>query len=301
MASLRETIAMEAKVGSVKFWAKRANPQPTPRRLAQYIGVGVTGASLEDLGRNARVEILTAEVTEDIYVDLDFIKDAAKVITIQHPLFGVFEGRLADVTYDAGPNDMVDIVCTCIEDGDPKVLFVPAANTTAQKKQSADSTFDNLTLSAFDAAPTSSGLPSASASLDSSFSSLSAVMDAVSSADALWADASAAFSDLASAGDVFIDAVDSFQDATQEMVDMVDTTYELINTAREWVDAVENQVAGVWQNMRITTPLSIAEIALGLVGKDDEDTIDLILSRNPTLIDLNAVPVGFELSIPISL
>lgn len=301
MASLRELIAVEAKIGTVKFWATRANPQPTPRRIVQYTGVGVTGASLEDLGRNARTEIIAGTVTEDIYAELDFIKDEGKVVPIQHPLFGIFDGRLADVTYEAGPDDMVDIVCTCIEDGDPTVLFVPSANTTAQKKQSADSTYDNLSLDAFDDLPSSTGLPSAAAGLSSGYTAFSAVMDAVSTADALWTDASAAFSDLASAGDVFIDAIDDFTDATQEMVDMVDTTYELINTTREWVDAVENQVAGVWQNMKIVTPLSLAEIALELIGKDDEDTIDLILERNPTIIDLNAVPVGTELSVPVSL
>jgi hypothetical protein len=85
------------------------------------------------------------------------------------------------------------------------------------------------------------------------------------------------------------------------MVDMVDTTYELINVAREWVDAVENQVSDVWQDLKITTPLSLAEIALDLIGNDDESTIDEILNRNTTLIDINAVPVGVSLSIPVSL
>ena len=40
--------------------------------------------------------------------------------------------------------------------------------------------------------------------------------------------------------------------------------------------------------------------ALDLIGDDTEETIDLILERNPTLIDINAVPIGFELSIPVT-
>ncbi len=304
MTSIREQIAGEAQIGTVKFWATRATPQATPRRIVQYGGVGVDGAALEDLGEDARVEILNATVTEFVYQDLKAIKTAAEKVTIVHPLFGVFEGRLWDVTYDAGPNDMVDIVCTCIEDGDPADLFITRIDTTASAKQSATSAFDDLGLDDLDGLqdlPTSTGLPAAGTNLTSSWNNFSTVMDDVSQADALFTDVAAAYNELASAGGELIDAIDEFSDATQSMVNLVDSTYELLNTARDYVDAMEKQVSDVWQNLMITTPMSLAEIALELIGDASEETIDIILDRNPTLIDICAVPIGVELSIPVNL
>lgn len=301
MANLRETIAGQAQIGAVKFWATRTNPSPTPRRIVKYTGIGITGAVTEDLGRDARVEILNATVKKTVYLDLDGIKNAAKVVTCEHPLFGIFEGRLVDVTCDAGPSDMVDIICTLIEHGNPTDFFVIQADTTAAKKQSTKAAFDNLSLNALNAYPTSSGLPSAGAGMASGYASFSAVTDAVDSGDGLWSDVSAVFDELAETGNALIETIDSFTDATQEMIDMVDTTYELIATAREYVDAMEKQAGDVWQLLQVTTPLSLAEIALELAGDDSEETISLILGRNPTLIDICAVPIGVELSIPVSL
>jgi hypothetical protein len=300
MASIRESIAGMAQIGNVKFWATRATPQPTPRRVMQYTGVGVVGAVTEDLGRNARTEILNATVNEDVYLDLDQVKNAAKVVTCVHPLFGVFEGRLIDVTFDAGPDDMVDIVCTLVEHGDPSAIFIVTVNSTAAKKQSADSVFDDMDLDGLDDFPTATGLPAAGQGLTGSYGNFSALMEAGPD-DTLWTEVAAGFNDLAESGNTLIEAIDGYADATQELVDMVDSTYELINIGREYVDAMERQVSDVWQSVKITHPLSVAEIALELVGNATEDTIDTILDRNPALIDICAVPIGTELSIPVNL
>ena len=209
-----------------------------------------------------------------------------------------------DVVPDAGPEDMVDITCTLCESGDPTALFVTTINTTASAKQSATNAFDNLGLDDLDGLAnfdSSTGLPAAGAGMNSSWASFSGVMDAVESANALWADATSAYNDLATAGDTLIDAVDGFVDSTQEMVDMVDNTYDLLNEARNFVDAMEQKTGSVWQDFKITTPLSIAEIALDIIGNDTEETIDLILDRNPTIIDLNAVPIGLQLSVPVDI
>ena len=107
MSETREKIAGEAQIGAVKFWATRATPQPTPRRIVEYGGIGVNGGQTEDLGKNARREILNATVDEIVYLDLDEIKNQAKVVTCVHPLFGVFQGRVLDVVPDAGPDPMV--------------------------------------------------------------------------------------------------------------------------------------------------------------------------------------------------
>lgn len=292
-----------AQIGTVKFWATRAATNANPRRIVQYNGIGVDGASTDDLGVNARVETLNAIVDEDIYAQLLTIKNEAKIITMVHPLFGAFEGRLMDVVPDAGPDDMVDIVCTLCESGDPTALFVTTINTTASAKQAATSAFDNLGLDDLDGLadfPTSTGLPAAGAGMNQSWASFSGVMDQVSSADALWTDVTAAYNDLAVAGDTLINAIDGYAEATQDMIDMVDTTYELLGDARSFVDSMEQRIGSVWQDLKVVNPISLAEIALDLIGDDAEETIDLILERNPTIIDLNAVPVGFTLSIPVA-
>jgi len=301
MATTREKIAGEAQVGAVKFWATRATPQPTPRRIVQYGGVGVNGATTDDLGKDARTEILNATVDEDIYVDLDEIKDSADVVTCVHPLFGVFQGRLVDVTYDAGPDDMVDIVCTLIEHGDPANLFILNVTSTAAKKQSADSVFNDMSgdLDDLDDFPSDSGLPSAATGLSDGFSDFSAVMTAAQSGDALWAEAANAYTGLAEAGNVLIDAIDAVEDATDEMIGLVDSTYELIAEARGFVDAMEKQVSQVWQDFQVVNPLSLAEIALEFMGDASDEAIDTLLDRNPNLIDICAVPVGVSLSIPV--
>jgi len=301
MTTTREKIAAEAQIGPVKFWATRANPSGTARRIMQYTGVGVNGAVTEDLGQNARTETWTATVDESVFVRLKMVRDDANVVTCVHPLFGAFQGRLADVTYDAGPDDMLDITCSIVEHGEPAAVFVWPANTTASKKQSADAVFQDLDLDELADFPTDTGLPAAGAGLTSSFSNFSNVMDLVDAADGLYNDVAAAYNDLAEAGNLVIDTIDAFEDATQSMVDMVDTTYELINVARDYVDAMQDELGSVWQNLQITTPLSLAEIALDLMGDDSEDAIDLILARNPTIIDLCAVPIGTQLSIPVKL
>ena len=301
MASTREKLAAQAQIGSVKFWATRVTPSGNPRRIMQYTGIGVDGAVTEDLGQNAKVETWTATVDELVYLKLVIVKEAANVVTCVHPLFGAFQGRLQDVVPDIGPNDMVDITCTIIEHGEPADVFVLLATTTAAQKQSADAVFQDLNLDELDDFPTDTGLPAAGAGLTSGWNNFSSVMDLVDTADGLYSDVASAYNDLAEAGNTLINTIDDFADATQSMVDMVDSTYELINVARDYVDAMQDEVSTVWQAVQVTNPLSLAEIALDIMGDDSEDAIDKILSRNPTLIDLNAIPIGTQLSIPVTL
>ncbi|MEE9367152.1 MAG: hypothetical protein V3W44_10720 [Dehalococcoidales bacterium] len=301
MASTREKLAAEAQIGPVKFWATRVTPSGNPRRIMQYTGIGVNGAVTEDLGQNARVETWTATVDESVFSKLSFVKSAAEVVTCVHPLFGAFQGRLQDIPYEAGPDDMIDITCIIVEHGEPSDIFILNTTTTAAQKQAGDAAFANLNLDELADFPTDTGLPAAGAGLTSGWDSFSSVMDAVGAADALYNDVASAYNELAEAGNLFINTIDDFADATQDMVDMVDTTYELLDTARNYVDAMADEVSTVWQNLQVTNPLSVAEIALDLMGDDSEEAIDLILSRNPTIIDLLAIPVGTELSIPVTL
>jgi len=303
MTTTREKIAGEAKIGSVKFWATRATPQPTPRRIAQYGGVGITGATTEDLGKDARVETLTATVDELVFLDLDQIKNTADIVTCVHPLWGVFQGRLVDVVPDAGPDPMVDIVCTIIEHGDPADLFILNIGSTAAKKQSTDATFDNISgdLDDLDDLPSSSGLPAAGQGMTGAFNNFSSMTSAVSAGDALWTDAAAAYTELSNAADVLIDAVDAYEDATQAMVDMVDSTYELVNDAFDFVQVMKDAVASVWQEFKVTSPLSLAKIALEIVGDATDETLDLLLNNNPGLVDICAIPPGTALSIPVDI
>jgi hypothetical protein len=303
MTTTREKIAGQAKIGPVKFWATRAAQQPTPRRIVQYSGIGVDGATTEDLGEDAHVEILNATVDETVYMSLLIIKQAADVVTCAHPLFGVFQGRLVDVTYDAGPDPMVDIVCTIIEHGEPADIFPLLATSTAAKKQSADSVFDDISgdLDDLDDMPSDSGLPAAAQGMSNGYANFTAMTSAVSQGNALWTDAAAAYTELSQAANVLVEAIETTADATQAMVDIVDSTYELLNEAWDFVEVMKNETAQVWQDFQVVHPLSLAEIALDIMGDASEETLDILLNNNPTLVDICAIPVGTALTIPVTL
>jgi hypothetical protein len=303
MTTTREKIAGQAQIGNVSFWATRATPQPTPRRIVQYTGVGITGAQTEDLGQDARTETLTATVDELVYLDLDQIKKEANVVTIVHPLFGVFQGRVLDVTAEATPDPMVDITVTVVEHGDPADLFAPIRASTASLSNSASAAYADMSgdLDDLDDFPTDTGLPSANQNFQGAYNNFTAVADSVNSADAVWTEAAAAYNELATATNVLIDTIDDYAAATQEMVSIVDSAYELIDVTRTWVDTMANQAESVWQDFRVLHPLSLAEIALDIMGDASEETIDLLLERNPTLIDVTAVPIGVNLSVPVVL
>lgn len=305
MTILRDKLAAQAQIGDVKFWATGASGPGGQRRVVQYTGVGVEGAFTEDLGSDARVEQLTAIVDEDTYTSLINLRDAGNVVTAVHPLFGVMQARLA-IEYQAGPDEMVDVTITLTEHGEPTIFLPSQTVTLPGSAQNAKSAFDDLSddldgLADIPDLPDS--LSSASDAFDTGWDAFDDALDDALGGDLTWEELGAEFDALARLGDDLIEQVDA---AWSDFADLADYDVEsgvlsVINQARGCVDAMENQVSEVWQQFKVVNPVSVAEVALSLVGDASDEIIDQILDRNPTLIDVNAIVTGVELSIPVIL
>jgi prophage DNA circulation protein len=304
MASTREKLAGQAKVGGVEFWATGASGDGSPRRIVRYSGIGVEGQVTEDLGRDARVETLNAIVDEMVYIELKAVRDAAKVVTAVHPLFGVMQARLENVTYNAGPNDLVEIQVTLVENGDPSIFNPLSTLTLSGQTQDAKSAWSDLNdsfseLNALDSL--TDDLGNAIGGFQDGWGLFDAALDLAAAGDVLFDEMASAYNDLADLGGTLIDAVDTAWNDVTELVDYAveDLTYDVLNSARGVVDALEKQAVDVWSAFKVVDPVSIAEVALDFLGVDDDDTIQQILDRNPQIVDINAIPVGVEISVPV--
>jgi len=303
MASIREQLAAEADIGGVTFWATSASGPGAPRSIVQHGGIGVTGAVTVDLGRPARTETLKATVDETVFLKLIAVKDAAKVVDITHPLFGTFQGRVQDVPYEAGPDDMVDITVTVIEHGEPSILLAPAVVTLSSAAADADAAFANLgdDLDGLGDFPLTDDLTNNITNINSSYSTFSGALDDAQQGVASFEDIAAEFTAFAQAGQALVDSVDTAWDTVTELADfsVQDLVYETIDAARDCVNSMERQLGNVWEEFQVRGSVSIAELAREFIGADDDDSIQLILDRNPQIVDVSAILPGVSVSIPI--
>lgn len=299
MASTRDLLAAECKIGKVSFFATGCSSSGEARRIAKYTGVGVDGAYTEDLGSEARTDSITATVDEVTYLKLRAVKNAGKVVEITHPLFGTYQGRLVNIEFQANVNDMVDVTLSTIEHGLPSIIMATALST-GSAAQNTKSAYDNLGLDDLDGLATPD-LSDSIGNMQSSWTSFDSVLDAAMSGDVLFDEMAAAFNDIATAGQDLIDAVDS---AYNDIVDLVEYpiqegVYDLIDSARDVVNSLERQAGDVWQNFQTQGSVSVAELALEFLGSDSDESIQRILDRNPQIIDVSALVPGVALSIPV--
>lgn len=311
MPSTREALAGPAKIGSIEFYATGASGPGAPRRIIRYGGIGVDGQVTEDAGMDARVESLQAIVDEAIWIKLNNLKNEAKVVQAIHPLFGVMQARLQNVTYNAGPDDLVEIQVTLVEHGDPSILLAPQSVSLSGKTQDTRSAWSDLddTFAELNALDIPSDLSSSIASMQAEWSIFDDVLDLAAAGDALHDEVAASFNDIAEAGEAVIDSIDSAVDSVDSAIDSVtdlfdyateDLIYETLSAARGVVNTVSRQSTSVWQAFDVIDPVSIAEVALELIGSDDDETIQRILDRNQSIVDLNAVPPGTTISVPVT-
>jgi hypothetical protein len=305
MTSLRESLACKCKFGKFEFWATSTGGGGK-RRIAQYNAIGVDGAVLEDLGEDARVETLKAYLTESEWIELDNIRREAKTKTFVHPLFGVYEARLAECTYEATILEGVTASLTIIEDGDhtiqlaPVVVTIPAAASAARGAADAFSEgLDDLSdLDGFSDAFDLSVLD-----MTDALSSWDSILDLAEAATSTWEQMGAEFDKLSSAAEGFIDQLDAAYDSVADLatLGLEDLVYCTIATARECVDSVQNSLSGALQPFKVVSPVGLWEVARNLMGSDDEDTIAQLLALNPSVVDLDCLPSGLELQVPILL
>jgi len=123
MARLPGRNTVELVIGTVKLIATTIAGGNNDRRIAKYSAIGVNGAELEDLGQDENQDAYTANVSESVYLQLKTIKEAGKAVTIVHPLFGTYQGRLVSCKYAGTTRSGLDISLVILEDG-------AAANST---------------------------------------------------------------------------------------------------------------------------------------------------------------------------
>jgi hypothetical protein len=302
----RSKILVPTKIAGIEFVATSVKGGGS-RRLNRAPAIGVDGEGLDDLGEGARVEEFEARLDEAVYQQLEEKRRDAKVYAIQHPLFGVFQGRIESINYTADSRNLVNATIVVVEDGDatfalaPVTVSFPKAGSSAKANNNLFS--DALTdLDGLDGIPDS--VSTASANAQSAADAFNDGVDAVENDDASWQDLGADFDNLGSSTNDFIDAFDAAAPDLPEMYDTgaVDAAYNALASARDAVDAAQRLTAMTWQPSLLVEDVSVSALARDwLPDLTEADAIDQILESNPGILDLNVVPAGVELLIPVPL
>jgi hypothetical protein len=302
---IRSRLLAKCKIGSVEFVAAAVSGGGE-RRLAGGGSIYNDGEEFEDLGENARTEILEAVVDEGVYLELVEIRRAAKPVVCTHPLFGIMWARLWKMPYKANEKQGVDITITLVEDGDVSVFLnvnptsFPQASSAATAAASAfsesiDDLPDDITGDLFTEATACAGF------IDGFTDALAdAALGGIASVQSL----SGAFGELVDAVDSTIDAFDRAAEDLASLVDsdLADLALSCVNAGRQAVDALTSASSTIWQPLSVSGPLGFDAVAAGVaesLGIDTDDAFDRILTSNPSLIDLLAFPSGATVWLPV--
>lgn len=304
MTRLANRNVVPLDISGIKIIATAVSGGNNDRRIARYRSIGVNGADLEDLGQDERQDGYTATVAEYVFLQLEAIKEAGKPVTIVHPIFGTYQGRLASCKYTATTRSGVEISLTLIEDGTAAkknlnvVQSLPAWSGAANAAWSLANE-SILDLASLDDLPTD--IFTAIGDLTTAWNAFSAVGDLVAVGAATFDEISATLTDLGSAVDSMISTVDNAWGVVEGIADIAleDTLYPLMAAARGVADSVRATTSGRTIALVTAGATSLADIARKYLGRDDDDAIDLILAQNPSQIDSAWVPSGMSLTIPI--
>lgn len=303
--AIRSQLLAKCKIGTVEFIAAAVSGGGE-RRLAGGGAIGVDGEEFEDLGENARTEIVKALVDETTYQELDALRREGKPVICTHPLFGVMNARIRTIPYDADEKQGVAITVTLVEEGDhakytalSQVSF-PQASSAATAAASAfsegiDDLPDDIPGDLLTEATACAGF------IDGFTDALAdAALGGIASVQSL----SGAFGELVDAVDSTIDAFDRAAEDLASLVDsdLADLALSCVNAGRQAVDALVSASATIWQPLSVSGPLGFEAVAADVaasLGIDPDDAFDRILTSNPSLVDLLAFPSGATVWLPV--
>ena len=306
MTTTRDDTLVLCRIGSLEFPAISASGGETERRIAAHGAIGMDGQFTEDLGEDARRDTLNAVLTEEQWLKLDRIRRAGKVVDIVHPLFGSYRGRVVSCPYEAGEMDHVDVSITLIEEGEHRQYTIqPSLAQSAQAAQNA--LYDVLAASTelYEALGSDGADFIASANLvaEAAFASYGAFLDDIlEGAEKTWGEAGAAFDAFAESMGAVVEVVDTLSSATaitESASALVDACYASIAAARAVVDSVGSEITDMWTSLDVPIDRTIDSILEEHFGEVSEEYLDTLLSSNPELIDLVAVPAGVSLRLPV--
>ena len=290
-------------IGGIKIIASTASGGANDRRIARYRAIGVNGAELEDLGQDERQDGFTATVTEAEFVSLDAIKEAGKPVTIVHPLFGSYQGRLAACRWTASSRSGVEVQLTIVEDGaaTTKQLWAPASVFGASVGASTAWGDANSTLLDLASVPDlTADIWGGISDLTDAWTAFDDALSLIEQGAAGLAEAAAALTDLDSAVNGLMDVVDGAWGIIDGIAEVAleDTMYPLLRAARGVVESLSSAAIGtVVHTTQMAT--SLADVARKYLGSDDDAALDAILAQNPSQIDYGWVPAGVSLMIAV--
>jgi phage tail protein X len=322
--SAREQLAGPAKIGPISFDATAASGSFS-RRLVKYHGIGMDGAELDDLGEDARVETLRAELEEDVFIALEKLRRRGEKVACVHPLFGTMTARVEALSYDADQRPMVDCQITLVEDGyrprPPQPVRVDAyyqanlAKAAAMRAGvedwlnaplpdlDADDALESMRelLAGFELGDWE--LPLAEALLEG-FRAVEGFVDAMDdfiSGFQDWEFLSGAYSVLNDSISWALGSFDTIKSAVESVIDFnwEDYCFDLLDSAQAMVAAATDTATQLWSSLTAKGPLTLDELAAEFLGTTDQEAIDAILANNPGLVDASVVPAGFEIFLPI--
>lgn len=303
MTRLAGRTAVKLTLGSIEIIATDLDGGGT-RRIVKHHSIGVDGADLQDMGEDARVDTYNATVSDEIAADLEALRKDAKKITITHPLFGSYEGRIESLQYKASSKSGVDVVIKTVEDGvaatriTGTTVSLPSAAGSARAAWSdASDAFD--TISEIEDLP--GKITDAIDAIEVGWEAFDGVLTAVESGVQTWRELSASAAEL---GGLVQDTITAVDDAISDVTELAETAledslYPLMQAANYAVDAARETTAKAWQTASVAVPSSIGQVARMIYGRDDDAACDLVASYLPDRIDYAFIDAGTRFTLPV--
>lgn len=307
MGTIRELLATDALIGTEKIRAARLEGGGE-RRLAAQPAVKRDGATHIDLGEDARRETLVATVDEAQYQRLVNLRLSAKVHTMVHPFFGVFEGRVFSTRYTATDRTHVEATIVLVEEGDRSQNVINTGGESDGLAAAADKVraivadvflgIDVLN----DLAPPVAVVV-AVAEFTIAWDSFDASIDDVQVLASGPNELAALFGDLAEFAVALGDAIDAAVGEIEEFVisDVPDLLFSAIDLARAVVAEAQALEGVIWTTFHPTRAVLLSQLVFDLLGSVSDVNIDLVLDANPELIDVLAIQAGVPINLPVIL
>jgi prophage DNA circulation protein len=287
---------VQASFGTFKFWALSASG-PDGRRIIKHQGWGRNGPSTEDTGSDGRHERITAELTEDEYLDLRTLCHKAEVKVFNHPLLGSWRARvnIPNRSVDFSNVDRIQVELEFIEDTDQPPASPYDDETPAAKISRARSLYDDVAdiMTASDS-PGNTDTATNWATFQTSWSAFDAQADFWDDAESDWQDVEKALDQVKTDAVALVEDLQAFTTFQEGASEVTSNLMRCLHTSHEYIDAIKQQ-GKQWYAVQANALTDLYTICLQVYGHTDN--VDQILSRN-NILDSFYIDVGTTLEFP---
>jgi hypothetical protein len=300
---LPDRSVVQLDIGGVKLTVTSLSGGNNDRRIARYRALGVNGAELEDLGQDERQDSYAAVVSEVTFLELEAIKEAGQAVQIVHPLFGTYLGRLVSLRYQASSRSGIGITLAVVEDGVARAKGITAPSLPSAAG-ACSAAWADVNASILDLAVLP-GLPAeiyaGIATITTQWAQWSGLQTMALAGLVSGQSLAASMQDLGTAADTLLAATDNQWGllAGIEAICLEDSLFPLMTAVRAAVNAASATTARGFVTHTTASACSLAWLALQYMGREDDDTLDLILAQNPNQVDVAWVRAGVTITIPL--